>query len=155
MMVMMAMMLCEQILTGLRQLTLMFAQALADAPGTGASITAERLRVAPTSLLPRGDLGLHRIQLLLAGCRQLTRVLLEAAGKRTAAGREVRAERRQTIAEGARAWGDVGAERLQVLTTRASTMVAVCQGRCDRQRHGERRDEHDELRHSYCLLLAS
>jgi hypothetical protein len=77
-MVVMAMpvMLRQQILTLLRQLTLMFAQAFADAPRAGGRITAERLHVTAARLLPRGELGLHPIQLLLAGSGQRTRVLL-------------------------------------------------------------------------------
>ena len=69
-MVTMAVVLGRQILTRLRQLTLMFAQALADAPGAGDHITAERLHVAPTRLLPGGYLGLHLIQLSLALVRK-------------------------------------------------------------------------------------
>jgi hypothetical protein len=153
MMVMMTVVLGQQILTRLRQLSLMFAQALADAPGAGGNITAERLHVAPTRLLPGGDLGLHLIQVLLAGRRQHIGVLLQAARKRAGAGREVRAERRQTIAEAAGAGCDIGAKRLQVLTTCASTTVAVGQNWCHRERQGERRDEHDALRESHYLLL--
>jgi hypothetical protein len=75
-MMMVSVMLRQQILTWLRQLTLMFAQAFADAPRAGGRITAERLHVTAARLLPRGELGLHLIQLLLAGRGQPTRVLL-------------------------------------------------------------------------------
>lgn len=137
-------MLREQILTGLGQLTLMFMQALADAPWTRARITTERLHVVAARLLPRGHLGLHVVQVLLAGSGQLTGMLLETGRKRTGSGRQIRTERLQTIAESARTRGYIGTQRLQVLTTRPCATGTVCESRCPGEREGERRDEDGE-----------
>jgi hypothetical protein len=51
----------EQILTRLRQLALVFAQAFADAPPARGHSAAERLHVTAARLLPRGEPGLHLI----------------------------------------------------------------------------------------------
>jgi hypothetical protein len=60
-------MLGELILTGLRELGMVFAQAPTDI-ARPSSVTTELLHVVPARFLPRRNLGLHRRQAFLARC---------------------------------------------------------------------------------------
>ncbi|HUI24719.1 MAG TPA: hypothetical protein VL403_01445 [Candidatus Kryptonia bacterium] len=62
----MAMMLRQEILAGLRQLVAVLVYALEDGARAG-GVSAVRLHVRPACLLPSGDVGLHPVQVLLAG----------------------------------------------------------------------------------------
>jgi hypothetical protein len=68
-MMMVSVMLRQQILTRLRQLTLMFAQAFADVTGTG-DATAVGCHGVPASRFPGIYLGLHLGQVGLALVRK-------------------------------------------------------------------------------------
>jgi len=65
MMIVMAVMLGEEVLTGLRQLVVVLVQAFGDA-ATAGHVTTERLHVIAAGLMPRGDLRLHLAQMCLA-----------------------------------------------------------------------------------------
>src|SRR5262245_20657586 len=108
----------ELVLTGLRELIAVLAQAANDVAVTGVDVGAEVLHVALAGLAPLHEPRLQVAQLLLAGRRQLVGVLLEAV----------------TEAAGSRC--DVRAELLHVRTTGAGAVFGARRQRCHRQRGG-------------------